>query len=279
MTSPSALEWTSQSIAGSPPPGYLLILPVTPLSQAFESTNPTWGLRSLQAPLTGGKAVGNEGALGLEALDLALELLLLLPMPSVSLDLGVQPPVVERPGGGRQIVEPLGGAREEPVVPYWHGLDRLVDDLRGGGIEGSDVHVLVDVAPREKVGVAIISTSHPFGLDLESLCDGDECGNFALIGLEIVGTLRLVRRLVFGEAGASFLKTFLGRSKPALDLLELFCVSLVAPVKGLQKSIDEAPQIFGGHLQDSQRRGSGSWGEGEREVGGILVLLNRWRYG
>ena len=169
--------------------------------------------------MTGGKAVGNEGALGLEALDLALELLLLLPMPSVSLDLGVQPPVVERPGGGRQIVEPLGGAREEPVVPYWHGLDRLVNDLRGGGIEGSDVHVLIDVASREKVGVTIVSTSHPFSLDLESLCDGDECGNFALIGLEIVRTFRLVRSLVFGKAGADLTKALLGCLESSLDLL------------------------------------------------------------
>ena len=88
MTSPSALEWTSQSMTGSPPPSYLLTLPVIPLSHAFELTNPTWGLRSFQAPLTGGKAVSDKGMLTLESLNLELELALLLPVMAVLLDLG-----------------------------------------------------------------------------------------------------------------------------------------------------------------------------------------------
>ena len=58
-------------MVGSPLPGQLLGPPlVTPLSQAFESTNPTWGLRSLQVPLTGGKVVGDKGTLTLKLLNL-----------------------------------------------------------------------------------------------------------------------------------------------------------------------------------------------------------------
>ena len=93
--------------------------------------------------MTGGKAVHNKGALGLEALDLALELLLLLPVSAVSLDLGVQSPVVELLGVGHQVMVPLGGADKEPVIPDWHGLDRLVNDLGGGCVKGGDVHVLI----------------------------------------------------------------------------------------------------------------------------------------
>ena len=81
-------------MVGSPPPGQLLTLP-TPLSHVFESMNPTWGLRSLQAPLTGGQLVGDEGALSLELLDLELELALPLVVAAVSLNLSVQPPIVE----------------------------------------------------------------------------------------------------------------------------------------------------------------------------------------
>ena len=143
MTSPSALEWTFQSMVGTSPPGYLLTLLVIPLSQVFELTNPTWGLHSLQTPLTGGKAVSNKGALTLEALNLKLELVLLLLVLSVLLDLSVQSLVVELLGVSHQVVVPLRGADKEPVVPDQHGLNWLVDDLSGEGIEGGDVHVLI----------------------------------------------------------------------------------------------------------------------------------------
>ena len=258
MTSPSTLEWTSQSMTGSPPPSYLLTLPATPLSHAFESTNPTWGLRSLQAPLTGGKVVGDEGALPLEPLDLELELSLPLVVAAVSLDLGVQSPVVELLGVGHQVVVPLRGADKEPVVPDRHGLDRLVDDLSGGSIERGDVHFFICVAPCEKVGLAIIATVHPFGLDLESLCNGDECGNLALIGLEIVGAHRFVLLLVLGKASTDFIETSFGGIKPPLKVLDLFGMVLVAFVEGAEEAIDKAPQIFRGHFEDSQRCGCGS---------------------
>ena len=101
--------------------------------------NLTWGLHSLQAPLTGSKAVSDKGVLTLEVLDLELELALLLPVSAVPLDLGIQSPVVELPGVGHQIVVPLRGANKEPVVPDRHGFDRLVDDLSGGGVKGGDV--------------------------------------------------------------------------------------------------------------------------------------------
>ena len=93
--------------------------------------------------LTGSKVVSDKGTLTLEALDLKLELVLLLPVTVVLLDLGIQSPVVKLLGVGHQVVVPLRGANKEPVIPDWHGLDRLVDDLGGGCIKGGDVHVLI----------------------------------------------------------------------------------------------------------------------------------------
>ena len=86
----------------------------------FESTNPTWGLCSLQVPLTGGKAVSDKGPLSLKTLNLALELLLLLPVSVVSLDLGVQSPVVELLRVGHQVVVPLRGTDKEADTKSWY---------------------------------------------------------------------------------------------------------------------------------------------------------------
>ena len=277
MTSPSALEWTSQFMTGLPLPGQLLTLPI-PLSHPCESTNPTWGLCSLQAPLTGGKLMGNEGAFALEPLDLELKLMLPLVVAAVPLDLGIQPPVVEFPGVGHQVMEPLSGAHEEPVVPYQHGLDWLIDDLSGGGIEGGDVHVLICILTCEEVSLAVIAMAHPLGLHLEAIGDGDEGCDLTLIGLKIVGTHGFILMLVLCKLSTDLIEAFLSGIDLPLEVLDLLSMVFVMLVKGLKEAIDEAPQVFRGHLKDSQRSGRGSWGEGEREVGGILGFFDRWWY-
>ena len=105
-------------MTGSPLPSYLLTLPVIPLSHAFKSTNLTWGLRSFQATLTGGKAVSDKGTLTPESLDLELKLALPFMVAAVLLDFGIQSPVIELLGVSHQIVESLRGTHKKSVVPH-----------------------------------------------------------------------------------------------------------------------------------------------------------------
>ena len=229
--------------------------------------------------MTGGKAVGDKGMLSLELFNLELELALLLPVAAVSLDFGIQSPVIELLGVGHQVMVPFGGANKKPVVPDWHGLYQLVNDLSGGGIKGGDVHILIRVTPCQKVSLAIIATMHPLGLHLEAISDRDEGHDFALIGFEIIGVHGFVLLLILSKAGADFVKTFFSGVKPPLEVLDLLDVIFVAFVKGLEEAVNKAPQVFRSHFKNSQRSGCGSWREGECEGSCILDFLGRWWYG
>ena len=127
--------------------------------------------------------------------------------------------------------------------------------------------------------MTIVTMAHPLGLHLEAVGDWNEGCDFALIGLEIVGMHGLVLLFVLSETGADFIKTFFGSVKPPLEVLDLLVVLLVAFVKGLEETINEAPQVFGSHFKNGQCSGHGSWGEGECEGGSILGLFDWWWYG
>ena len=127
--------------------------------------------------------------------------------------------------------------------------------------------------------MAVIATAYPLGLHLEAIGDGNESGDFALIGLEVVGAHGFVLLFILSEATADLVKTFLGGVEPPLEVLDLLVVLLVTFVKGLEEAINEAPQVFGGHFKNGQCGGCGSGREGEREGGSILSFLNRWWYG
>ena len=127
--------------------------------------------------------------------------------------------------------------------------------------------------------MAVIATAYPLGLHLEAVGDGNESGDFALIGLEVIGVHGFVLLFILSEAIAGLVKTFFGGIEPPLEVLDLLVVLLVTFVEGLEEAIHEAPQVFGGHFKNGQRGGRGSGREGEREGGCILSFLNRWRYG
>ena len=185
--------------------------------------------------------MSDKGPLSLEVLDLVLELLLLLPVSMVSLDLGVQSPVVELLGVGHQVMVPFGGADKKLVVPDWHGLDGLVDDLSEGGIEGGDIHIFIHVAPGQEVGLAVIVMAHPLGLHLETISNRYKDGDFTLVGFEVVGMHWFILLLVLGKATTDLIEAFFSSVELPLEFLHLLGMLFVAPVEGLEKPIDKAP--------------------------------------
>ena len=244
MTSSSALEWTSQSMTGLAPPGQLFGVLVIPLSHAFKLMNPTWGLHSLQVPLTGGKVVGDEGVLTLEPLNLELQLTLPLIVAAVSLDLSIQSPIVELPGVSHQVMEPLSGSHEEPVIPDQHGLDQLVNDLSGGGMEGGDIHILIALTTCQEISLAIVVMAHPLGLHLEAVSDGDEGSDFTLIGFKIVRVHGCVLLFILCKLSTDLSKALLSSLKPPLEVLDLLHVIFVMLIEGVEEAIGKALQVL-----------------------------------
>ena len=78
--------------------------------------------------------VGDKAVLGFKPLNFKLQLVLLLVSLLVSLDLGIEPPIVELLDFCHKLVEPLCWAHKVALEPDGHGFDWLIDDLDGGGI-------------------------------------------------------------------------------------------------------------------------------------------------
>ena len=118
----------------------------------------------------------------------------------------------------------------------------------------------------------------PLGLNLISLGDGDECGNFALIGLEIVRVHGLIGDLILCKVSADLVKAVFSGVKSSLEVLDLLGMVFVAFIEGAEEAIYEALQVFGSHFKNGQRGGYSSWGEWECEIGGILGFFGQWWY-
>ena len=109
--------------------------------------------------------------------------------------------------------------------------------------------------------MAVIVTVHPLGLHLKTIGDRDKGCDLALIGFEIVGMHGFVLLFILSEATTDLIEAFFGSINPPLEVLDLLSVVFVPLVEGLEEAIDEAPQIFRGHLKNGQCSGRGSWEE------------------